>query len=105
MKSFEFKLSTRLVSGDGSFEKLGTFARELGFKRSLIVTDHHLAEVGYLERASKLLRTAGLEVFSFDDFAADPDSDTIESGRAFAADLQLDSIIGLGGGSSLDCAK
>src|SRR6185503_2417048 len=60
---------------------------------------------GYLERASKLLRTAGLEVFSFHDFAADPDSDTIESGRAFAADLQLDSIIGLGGGSSLDCAK
>jgi len=105
MKSFEFKLSTRLVSGEGTFEKLGTFARELGFKRSLIVTDRHLAEVGYLERASKLLRTAGLEVFSFHDFAADPDSDTIESGRAFAADLQLDSIIGLGGGSSLDCAK
>jgi alcohol dehydrogenase len=94
-----------LVSGDGSFEKLGTFARELGFKRSLVVTDRHLAEVGYLERASKLLRTAGLEVFSFHDFEADPDSDTIEFGRAFAADLQLDSIIGLGGGSSLDCAK
>jgi len=105
MKSFAFKLSTRLVSGDGSFEKLGTFAREFDFKRTLIVTDHHLAEVGYLERASKLLRAAGLEVFSFHDFEADPDSDTIEAGRGFAADLKLDSIIGLGGGSSLDCAK
>ena len=29
----------------------------------------------------------------------------IEAGRAFAAPLNVDSIIGLGGGSSLDCAK
>ena len=29
----------------------------------------------------------------------------VENGRVFAAPLGLDSIIGLGGGSSLDCAK
>ena len=29
----------------------------------------------------------------------------IETGRAYAADLKIDSIIALGGGSSLDCAK
>ena len=29
----------------------------------------------------------------------------IEAGRDFAASLQIDSIVGLGGGSSLDCAK
>ena len=29
----------------------------------------------------------------------------IEAGRAFAAAHGIDSIIGLGGGSSLDCAK
>ncbi|HWL75318.1 MAG TPA: iron-containing alcohol dehydrogenase, partial [Burkholderiaceae bacterium] len=42
---------------------------------------------------------------SFHDFGADPDSNTIELGRSFAADLNIDSIVGLGGGSSLDCAK
>ena len=29
----------------------------------------------------------------------------VEAGRAFAAPLAIDSIIGLGGGSSMDCAK
>ena len=46
-----------------------------------------------------------IETFSFHDFGADPDSEAIERGRLFAADLDVDSIIGLGGGSSLDCAK
>jgi alcohol dehydrogenase len=39
------------------------------------------------------------------DFGANPDSAMVEAGRAFAAPLGIDSIVGLGGGSSLDCAK
>ncbi len=105
MKQFEFKLNTRLISGAGVFDQLGMRARELGFKRSLVVTDRDLFSVGYLDRATTQLRKNGIEVFSFHDFGADPDSNTIELGRSFAADLNVDSIVGLGGGSSLDCAK
>ena len=105
MNQFEFKLATRLVSGPGAFDQLGTRARELGFRRALIVTDHDLVKVGYLDRATKLLHKLDIETVSFHDFSADPDSDTIERGRSFAAELNVDSIIGLGGGSSLDCAK
>ncbi|HET6671399.1 MAG TPA: iron-containing alcohol dehydrogenase [Pyrinomonadaceae bacterium] len=105
MNQFEFKLTTQLVSGAGAFDQLGTRARELGFRRALIVTDHDLFGVGYLERANSLLNKLNIETFSFHDFGADPDSDAIERGSSFAADLQVDSIIGLGGGSSLDCAK
>lgn len=105
MKSFEFKLSTRLISGAGSFDRLGRLARELGFQRSLLVADSGLDRVGYLERASSLLSDAGIQTFAFHDFTADPDSATIEVGRSFASRFNVDSIIGLGGGSSLDCAK
>src|SRR5260370_30401619 len=46
-----------------------------------------------------------MEVIQFDDFGANPDTKMIETGRAFAASAGIDSIIGLGGGSSMDCAK
>lgn len=105
MKAFEFKLSTRLLTGSGVFDQLGTQAHGLGFKRALIVTDHDLVNVGYLQRATHLLHKANIETFSFHDFGADPDSDAIARGSSFAAKLDVDSIIGLGGGSSLDCAK
>jgi len=55
--------------------------------------------------ASQLLAKAGVEAIPFHDFAANPDSNIIEVGRAFAAKADIDSIIGLGGGSSMDCAK
>lgn len=105
MNTFEFQLQTRLILGPGSIEGLGSLARELNFRRTLLVADRHLASVGYVDRATKLLLPADVEVFAFHDFGADPDSATIELGRSFAAPLNVDSIIGLGGGSSLDCAK
>ncbi len=98
-------MQTRLVFGAGAFEHLGEQARELGFSRTLLVTDRDLARVGYANHATRLLNDAGIEVFRFSDFAADPDSAIIELGRAFAAPFPVDSIVGLGGGSSLDCAK
>jgi alcohol dehydrogenase len=48
---------------------------------------------------------AGIEVAGFHDFETNPDTRMVEEGREFAAPRDIDSIIGLGGGSSLDCAK
>jgi alcohol dehydrogenase class IV len=101
---FEFKLSTRLISGCGSLARLRDVARELGFRRSLLVTDRGLAPTGYADKAADLLNEADIEVVRFDQFV-EPDSETIENGRQTVVSLNIDSIIGLGGGSSLDCAK
>lgn len=105
MEDFDFQPRTRLIFGDGSFARLGQVAPELGFRRSLLVADQGLMATGYVDRATKLLTDGGIEVFTFHDFDVNPDTAVIESGRTFAATLEIDSIIGLGGGSSLDCAK
>ncbi|HEX6184224.1 MAG TPA: iron-containing alcohol dehydrogenase [Pyrinomonadaceae bacterium] len=91
--------------GAGSLARLGEEARALGFRRVLLVADRGLVEAGHVERASRLLEAAGVSVWRFHDFEANPDAAMVERGRAFAAPLGVDSIIGLGGGSSLDCAK
>jgi alcohol dehydrogenase len=51
------------------------------------------------------LLKAGVEAFAFSEFEPNPDSTMVEGGRVFAAACDVDSIIGIGGGSSLDCAK
>jgi alcohol dehydrogenase len=105
MKPFDFQARTRLVFGEGAIERLGKLASELGFRRTLLVADRGMLACGYVERASRLLIESGMAVFTFHDFDANPDTAMIAAGRAFAAPLKVDSIIGLGGGSSLDCAK
>lgn len=105
MQTFDFQPRTRIVFGAGGIERLGALARELSFRRTLLVADRGLVASGHVDEALAPLHQAGVEVFAFHDFETNPDTLMIETGRAFASPLQIDSIIGLGGGSSLDCAK
>ena len=105
MVPFDFHPRTRVVFGQGTLERLGTLARDAGFHRTLLVADPGIVDAGHPARAMRLLDIAGIEATLFTDFGANPDSAMVEAGRAFAAPFQPDSIIGLGGGSSLDCAR
>jgi alcohol dehydrogenase len=64
-----------------------------------------MVDAGYVARAAALLEREKIGVATFHDFEANPDSAMVEAGRSAAAAAQIDSIVALGGGSSLDCAK
>ena len=105
MREFDFQPRTRVVFGAGAVGRLGELARELGARRALLVADGGLVAAGHVARAERFLTAAGVRVFHFREFGANPDSAMVEAGRAFAAPLGVDLVVGLGGGSSLDCAK
>ncbi len=105
MQPFNFQKHTRIIFGEGRFKELGAIASGFGFRRTLIVSDKGLFDCGYVDEATKLLQQAGITVFNFHEFDVNPDTRMIEAGREFAASLAIDSLIGLGGGSSMDCAK
>ncbi len=105
MESFDFHSRTRVIFGLGAFDRLGQIARDLNFRRTLLVADCGIIVCGYVHEATALLNHSGVEVVPFHEFAENPDTAMVEAGRAFAASRQVDSIIALGGGSSLDCAK
>ncbi len=104
-RPFDFHPRTRIVFANGAFERLGELSRELGFQRSLVVSDRALLSTGLVDRAAALLRAAGIVSCGFHDFDSNPDTRMVEAGRVFAAAQNIDSIVALGGGSSLDCAK
>ena len=103
--SFDFKLRTRTVFGAGSVLQLGELAKQLRFQRTLLVADRGLVASGHVAEAVTPLKAAGIEVIEFHDFDVNPDTAMVEAGAEFARPLHIDSLIALGGGSSLDCAK
>ncbi len=100
-----FDIRTRVVFGPGRLAELGAAAREIGFRRALLVADSGVLAAGYVAQAADLLKAAGVETAGFHDFGSNPDTDMIEAGRSVAAGARIDSLVALGGGSSLDCAK
>lgn len=105
MDAFDFQSKTRVIFGTGALERLPEVARELKFSRTLLVADSGMVACGYVEQATKLLASANIAVFPFQDFGENPNTQMVEAGRAFAQSSEVDSILALGGGSSLDCAK
>ena len=105
MVPFEFQPRTRVVFGPASVTRAGQLARDLGFRRTLVVADPGIREAGHTGRLVDALTAVGIETFPFEAFGINPDSAMVAAGAAFAGPLNVDSIVALGGGSSLDCAK
>lgn len=105
MDSFDFQPRTRVIFGAGSIARLGEIALELNFKKTLLVADRGMVESGHVDEALAPLRKAGIRISRFHDFEVNPDTKMVQAGMDYAAPFEVDSIIGLGGGSSLDCAK
>jgi len=103
--AFSFDLRTQVLFGEGRFGEIGTVAKNLGFACTLLVSDPGLRATGYADQAVALLSEAGVAAYAFHDFSPNPDTEMVEAGRVFAAGRGIDSLVALGGGSSLDCAK
>src|SRR5438034_1374013 len=105
LPAFEHHPLTRLVVGSGSLGQLGELARELGGTRVLLVTDPGLEAAGHPQRAIASLFQAGLEAFVFDEVEENPTTKHVGLGLEVARARQIDLLVAVGGGSSMDCAK
>ncbi|MEX0715481.1 MAG: iron-containing alcohol dehydrogenase [Planctomycetaceae bacterium] len=102
---FDYHPRTRVVFGNGTVDRLGELARELGARRVFLVTDKGLARAGHERHGVEALKRAGLEVVIHDDVHPDPTTADVDRALAVAREGNIDLIVGLGGGSSMDCAK
>lgn len=105
MQKFDFQQRTRFVFGAGSLQRLGELARECGGSRVLVVSDAGVVSAGHFQRAIDSLRDAGLTVASFHEFRENPSTEHVAAGVTVAREFTPDLLVGLGGGSSMDCAK
>ena len=102
---FDFQPRTRVVYGPGTFRQLGRIACEFSDGEVLLVTDPGLKQAGHSTNAVQSLESAGLKVAVFDDVAPNPTTDDVDRCVTFAKGRNASLIVGLGGGSSMDCAK
>ena len=102
---FAFPSRTRLIFGAGSVDHVGELARELGARQILLVTDAGIVAAGHAGLVRKHLEAAGLRVTTFDRARENPTTKCVADCVAAAKAAGIDTIIGLGGGSSMDTAK
>jgi alcohol dehydrogenase len=105
MPQSDFVHRTKIVFGAGALDRLPGLVREHGGKRVLLVTDPGVAAAGHSGRAERMLTASGLRVSVFDRVIENPSTRVVEQCTALARQEEVDFLLGLGGGSSMDTAK
>jgi alcohol dehydrogenase class IV len=101
---FEYQLPTKVIFGINATAKLKEELDRIKAKKVLVVTDKGVRKAGLVDKVVNPLG-ANFEVNVFDDVEPNPRSSTIEKGVKEFADKNIDAVIGVGGGSSIDSAK
>ena len=95
----------RVLYGAGVIDLIGELVQEIGGRRVLVVADPGVAAAGHVHRASVALRGADLEVAVFYGVEENPGERNVAAAASAARSHEADFLIGLGGGSAMDCAK
>ena len=103
--SFDFSPLNRVIFSPGCSAHAGALVRELGGSRVLLVSDPGLKKAGHSQLVFSSLQKEGHSVFLFDGVEENPEETHVIKGRDFAQLHNIDFIVALGGGSSMDCAK
>ena len=103
--TFDSQIHLRLIYGNGQVTRVGELAAEYGASKVLLVTDPGIRSAGHVDKVSESLDSAKLKVFIYDQAKENPTTKCVTDCAALAKAQQIDFIIGLGGGSSMDTAK
>ena len=94
-----YKADTQIISGPGAVAQLKTF----GARRLLMVTDPYFFENGTAAQVAQKAQAQQVEYFSR--VKPDPSVELAAEGTALVRSFQPDTVVALGGGSAMDCAK
>ena len=100
-----FDCPNKILFGRGNSALIGEKLTELGCKKVLAVYDKGIKAAGVADKILDLIKAAGIEIVVFDKVEADPPDYLVNEAGALGVAENVDGIVGLGGGSSIDTAK
>lgn len=106
MENFIFYPATKYVFGKGVENQVAEQLQAFGMKKPLVVYGKgSVVRSGLLDRVRKSLADAGIEHEEIGGIQPNPTDDKVYEGIALAKEKGIDSVLAVGGGSSIDTAK
>lgn len=106
MNNFIFENATKVFFGQGCVkEYLSCLSSHYGKKVMLCYGGGSIKKNGIYEEVMESLKKAGKEVVEFAGIMANPTYAKVMEGAALAREQKVDMLLGVGGGSVIDCCK
>lgn len=98
-------VAPEFVFGVDARKMAGKYAKNLGIKKVLIVTDPGVIRAGWVDDVQKALEAENIYSILFDDVVPNPRDTNVLAGVKLYREHKCDGIVTIGGGSPMDCAK
>jgi len=107
MLNFQYFMPTRILFGPDMLDQLGETPHLPRGKKAMVVIGESgiMLKLGYLSRVQSLLSKQDVQTIVYDKIMPNPESDFIDEAAQICRDNDVDFIVGLGGGSTIDSAK
>ena len=105
MKDFVFQNTTKVYFGKNQLENLGKEVKSYGSKVLLIYGGGSIKRIGLYDKVIAELKASGLEIFELAGVEPNPRHTTVNRGAKICRENQIDVLLAVGGGSTIDCAK
>jgi len=98
-------VAPEFIFGEGARLHAGRYARHLGARKILLVTDKGVITAGWAEEIAQCLKKEGLSCEIFSDISPNPRAEEVMKGAEIYRNEGCNFIVSVGGGSPMDCAK
>lgn len=106
MDTFAYHSPVKIIFGAGERKKITEELKNRGYAKALLVCSKGpFRENGLYDEIRELIEAAGIDVFSMGDVDSNPRITSVREGVSVCKENDIQCVIALGGGSTLDCVK
>ena len=102
---FNYYQPSRIHFGKGRLEELGQIASKYGKKCLLVTTPNEAPLDKLFQRVKDILKKSDIDTVQFDKVIPNPTVEIVNQGFELAKEAEVDFVLAVGGGSSIDTAK
>ncbi|KGF09435.1 butanol dehydrogenase [Clostridiales bacterium S5-A14a] len=104
MDNFAFYTPTKIYFGDGMISNLNKIA-DLGKNVLMVYGKSSIKRTGIYDKVINELNSAGMNITELSGVDPNPRIDSVREGVRLCRENNIDVVLAVGGGSSIDCAK
>lgn len=105
MENFIYHIPTKIAFGKGQIQRLPEFLAEYGSKVLLLYGGGSIKKNGIYDEAVRLMKESGITYHELSGVEPNPQIATVEKGIKICRENNIEVLLPIGGGSTIDCAK
>ena len=105
MNDFIYDIPTKVYFGKDQLKNLGPELKKYGQRVLMVYGGGSIKRIGLYDKVMNEMKKSGLEVFELSGVKPNPSIESVREGARICKEKQVDVVLAVGGGSTLDCTK